>query len=145
MNIEWVPAVAEFYAGHLDEGVRSFRELLADAERSGHLSVAWLCRSYLAIGHVFAGDLASNEDFGWSIGSGSSAVHHPRPFKSAICRAQARQTAVTPLYLTRAQSCENWPSRAAANHLRPRKAWCFNRSRTLAARGSSHLRAAKRS
>lgn len=57
VNIEWVPAVAEFYAGHLDEGVRSFGELLADAERSGHLSVAWLCRSYLAIGHVFAGDL----------------------------------------------------------------------------------------
>lgn len=59
VNIEWVPAVAELYGGHLAEGVRAFTDLLADAERSGHLSVAWLCRSYLAVGHLFAGDLAA--------------------------------------------------------------------------------------
>jgi tetratricopeptide (TPR) repeat protein len=59
VNIEWVPAVAEFYGGHLAEGVRAFTDLLADAERGGHLSVAWLCRSYLAVGHLFAGDLAA--------------------------------------------------------------------------------------
>jgi hypothetical protein len=59
VNIEWVPAVAEFYGGRLAEGGRAFTDLLSEAERGGHLSVAWLCRSYLAVGHLFAGDLAA--------------------------------------------------------------------------------------
>ncbi len=74
VNIEWVPAVVEFYAGHFDEGGRSFGELLTDAERGGHLSVAWLCRSYLAIGQAFAGDLAAAQQ----------AAEKAREFAAAI-------------------------------------------------------------
>ncbi len=57
VNVEWIPAAASLATGHRRDGVRAFAALLADAERAGHLSVAWICRTFLASAHLVEGDL----------------------------------------------------------------------------------------
>jgi tetratricopeptide (TPR) repeat protein len=76
VNVEWMPAAVDLHTGRLQDGIRSFTALLADAERAGHLSVAWICRTFLASACLFAGDLASakraaeeSREFALSIGT----------------------------------------------------------------------------
>jgi tetratricopeptide (TPR) repeat protein len=56
-NVEWMAAATELHQGRLQEGIRAFTSVMADAERTGHLPVIWVCRTFLASARMIAGDL----------------------------------------------------------------------------------------
>lgn len=57
VNVEWIAAATEIHMGRLADGVHAFTTLMADAERAGHLPVAWICRTFLASARLVAGEL----------------------------------------------------------------------------------------
>ena len=57
VNVEWIAAATEIHMGRLPDGVLAFTTLMADAERAGHLPVAWVCRTCLASARLVAGEL----------------------------------------------------------------------------------------
>ena len=57
VNVESIAAATEIHMGRLPDGVQAFTILMADAERAGHLPVAWVCRTFLASARLVSGEL----------------------------------------------------------------------------------------
>jgi hypothetical protein len=57
VNVEWMAAATELHLGRLSEGERAMTEVMAEAERAGHLPVVWVCRTFLASARFLTGDL----------------------------------------------------------------------------------------
>ena len=77
VNVEWMAAATELHMGRLPEGIRAFTTLMADADRSGHLPVAWVCRTFLASARLVAGELESARRAAYESRSFAAAIRTP--------------------------------------------------------------------